>query len=36
MLELLATACCGIFTGAAIYISAVQHPAPPVVEGSGG
>lgn len=27
MLELLATACAGIFAGAAIYVSIVQHPA---------
>ena len=27
MLELFATACAGIFAGAAIYISVVQHPA---------
>ncbi|MGI9591126.1 MAG: DUF1772 domain-containing protein [Myxococcota bacterium] len=27
MLELLATACAGLFSGAAIYISVVQHPA---------
>lgn len=27
MNELLATLCCGIFAGAAVYISAVQHPA---------
>ena len=26
-LELLATSCCAIFTGAAIYINAVEHPA---------
>ena len=26
-LELLATLCCGIFAGAAIYINAVEHPA---------
>lgn len=27
VLELLATLCCAIFTGAAIYINAVEHPA---------
>jgi len=26
-LEFLATLCCAIFTGAAIYINAVEHPA---------
>jgi hypothetical protein len=26
-LEMLATLCCGIFAGAAIYINAVEHPA---------
>jgi len=27
MLELLATACAGLFAGAAVFVSAVQHPA---------
>ncbi|NRB28311.1 MAG: hypothetical protein HRU37_11600 [Roseibacillus sp.] len=27
MLEFIATACAGIFAGAAIFVSAVQHPA---------